>query len=351
MDRYIGLDGHASSCTVAVLGPSGRKLQCQVIETNAKALINFIRTIPKNRRLIFEEGTHSNWLYEVLSPHVQEIVVVGVRRSRGQKDDKSDAFALAEGLRIGNVKVRVYKKRGEFAALGHLTKAHSALVADAVRTQNRIKSLLRSRGLSTSGKQVYSTNGRESCVSKLPAQARGRAELLYSQYDALLELRKSAEKQMLAEARKHAVYRMVKTCPGFGNIRTAQLLPIVVTPYRFANKRQFWSYCGLGIVMRSSSDWARTQDGQWIKAPVQRTRGLNRNFNHTLKQIFKGAATTVIGRAGKDDPLYQHYQQLLDGGTKPNLAKLTISRQIASIVLAVWRSKKEYDQKKLSPTT
>ena len=54
MDRYIGLDSHASSCTVAVIGPSGRKLQCQVIETNAKALINFIRTIPKNRRLIFE---------------------------------------------------------------------------------------------------------------------------------------------------------------------------------------------------------------------------------------------------------------------------------------------------------
>ena len=351
MDRYIGLDSHASSCTVAVIGPSGRKLQHQVIETNAKALINFIRTIPKNRRLIFEEGTHSNWLYEVLAPHVQETVVVGVRRSRGPKDDKSDAFALAEDLRIGNVKVRVYKKRGEFAALSHLAKAHGALVTDTVRIQNRIKGLLRSRGLSTSGTQVYSTNGRESWVSKLPTEARGRAELLYSQYDALLELRKSAEKQMLAEARKHAVYRTIKTCPGLGKIRTAQLLPIVVTPYRFANKRQFWSYCGLGIVMRSSSDWVRTQDGQWIKAAVQRTRGLNRNFNHTLKHIFKGAATTVISCAGKDDPLYQHYQQLLDGGTKPNLAKLTISRQIASIVLAVWRSQEEYDRKKLSPTT
>jgi len=47
---------------------------------------------------------------------------------------------------------------------------------------------------------------------------------------------------------------------------------------------------------------------------------LNRNSNRTLKGIFKGAATTVIGLA-KDDPLYRHYLQLLDGGTKPNLAK------------------------------
>jgi hypothetical protein len=45
------------------------------------------------------------------------------------------------------------------------------------------------------------------------------------------------------------------TCPGLGEIRTAQLLSTVVTPYRFSNKRSFWSYCGLAIVMRSSSDW------------------------------------------------------------------------------------------------
>ncbi|MFH2053274.1 MAG: transposase [bacterium] len=315
MDRYIGLDAHASSCTAAVLGPSGRKLQCQVLETNAKALIGFLQTIPKNRRLILEEGTHSNWLYEVLAPHVQEIVVVGVRRSRGPKDDERDAFGLAESLWIGNAKVQVYKKQGEFATLSHLARAYGVLVADTVRTQNRIKSLLRSRGIVTGGKQVYSVKDRDQWLSKLPAQTRGQADLLYCQYDALLELRKKAEKEMLVEARKHPVYRVIKTCPGLGKIRTAQIMPIVVTPYRFANKRQFWSYCGLGFVMRSSSDWVRTEEGGWIKASIQRTRGLNRNFNRSLKYVFKGAATTVIGRANKDDPLYEHYQQLLDGGT------------------------------------
>jgi hypothetical protein len=85
---------------------------------------------------------------------------------------------------------------------------------------------------------------------------------------------------------------------------------------------------------------------------VQRTRGLNQNFNHTLKGLFKGAATTVIGRAD-DEPLYRHYERLLDGGTKPNLAnlaKLTLARQIAAIALAVWRSGEAYDPKKLEAT-
>ncbi len=30
MDRYIGLDVHASSCTLAVVGPSGKRLGTQV---------------------------------------------------------------------------------------------------------------------------------------------------------------------------------------------------------------------------------------------------------------------------------------------------------------------------------
>ena len=73
-----------------------------------------------------------------------------------------------------------------------------------------------------------------------------------------------------------------------------------------------------------------------MKTPEQQTRGLNRNFNHTLKRVFKGAATTVIGRA-EVEPCAG------TGGTKPNLAKLTIARQIASSALALWRTGEAYD--------
>jgi len=31
MGRYIGLDVHASRCTVATVGPSGRRLHLQVV--------------------------------------------------------------------------------------------------------------------------------------------------------------------------------------------------------------------------------------------------------------------------------------------------------------------------------
>jgi hypothetical protein len=43
MERYIGLDAHASSCTLAVVGPSGKRLGSHVVETNGRALIEVLR--------------------------------------------------------------------------------------------------------------------------------------------------------------------------------------------------------------------------------------------------------------------------------------------------------------------
>jgi len=75
------------------------------------------------------------------------------------------------------------------------------------------------------------------------------------------------------------------TPPGFGSIRAARIVPIVITPHRFRTKRQFWSYCGLGVVTRSSSDWVQTADGTWIKTRRPQTRGLSRQHNRFLKDI------------------------------------------------------------------
>ena len=45
MDRYIGLDAHSASCAVAVVGPSGRRLLHQVLETNGRSLVNCNRSV------------------------------------------------------------------------------------------------------------------------------------------------------------------------------------------------------------------------------------------------------------------------------------------------------------------
>ena len=77
---------------------------------------------------------------------------------------------------------------------------------------------------------------------------------------------------------------------------------------------------------------------------VAQTRGLSRQHNSTLKAIFKGAATTVIQQA-RSEGLYADYQRLLAAGTKPNLAKVTLARKIAAIVLRMWKTQEVYREK------
>lgn len=348
MERYIGLDVHAASTTLAVLGPSGKRLRSQVVETNGRALRQALQAIAGEKHVCLEEGEQSGWLYEILSPHAHRVVVARQTQSRGQKSDVRDAFALADQLRTGTVETPVFKERGRFGTLRELTRAYGLVAQDVVRTKNRLKSAYRSRGVSVTGSKVYEPSARDDWLRKLPAASRARAQTLHAQLEVLTPVRDAAEKAVLAEARQHPVTKLIETCPGLGPIRVAQLVSIVVTPHRFRTKRQFWSYCGLGIEMRSSSDWVQGPNRDWMRAAVQQTRGLTRSYNRTMKSIFKGAATTVI-LAHRTGPLFQHYEQLLAAGTKPNLAKLTLARQIAATALAMWKSEKEYDTTRYTP--
>jgi len=341
MERYIGLDAHAASCTLAIISQTGKRLRDFPVETNGVALVEAIRAVPGHRHLILEEGTLSAWLYETLERHVDEIVVTCVTNNRGPKSDARDAYGLAEQLRIGAVEKSVYKAPKQFAVLRELARIHSMLVTDVVRVQLRLKSMYRSRAICTAGTAVYSPKSRGQYESQLPESLRRATSKLYAHYDLLLDLKKQAESELVAESKKHSITRILQTAPGLGAIRVARILPIVITPHRFRTKRQFWSYCGLGIVMRSSSDWVRNDDGQWLRTQVAKTRGLSRQHNHVLKATFKGAATTVI-QQGKRVPIYAEYERLLEAGTKPNLAKLTLARKIAAIVLRMWKDEEVY---------
>jgi hypothetical protein len=292
-----------------------------------------------------EEVTQSAWLAEILSPHVAELVVTMPRKRRGQKNDTLDAFDLAEQLRRGAIDVKVYKPQGPFGELRQLVKTHATLVTDTRRVQSRIKALYRSRGVSTPGKGVYNSSCRERWLAQLPKSSQRSADIVFSQYDALCCVRNEVEKNLVKESHRHPITRKLETCPGIGEIRAARLVSVVITPHRFRGRRQFWSYCGLGVVMRSSSDWEQVPDGSWQKVKRPMTRGLNLNFNRMLKDVYKGAAATVIQQGG-EEPLFLEYLRQIQGGTKPNLAKVTLARKIASISLSMWKNEEKYDPKK-----
>jgi transposase len=344
MERYLGLDVHAGSCTLSVLSESGQEIRRAVLETNGAALVGALQQLSGRLHLCVEEGEWSGWLYEILSPHVAEMAVVWPESKKGAKSDALDARGLAERLRTGRVERVVFKAPRQYAKLRELARVYTLLTRDVTRTKNRIKSLFRRRGVVCSGAGVFQSSTREARLRELPAAMRSAVKLLGVELDCLEELKAEAEEAMLKELHRYRIAKILETAPGLGPIRVAQLLPIVVTPHRFRTKRQFWSYCGFGVVTRSSADWKR-QGQQWVKTQVALTRGLNPNHNHTLKAIFKGAATTVISTT-RANPLREDYERLCAQGTRPNLAKLTVARKIAALVLAMWKHEEVYDPTK-----
>jgi len=227
MERYIGMDVHAASCTLAVISEKGRKLKDFPVETNGGALVEAVRIIPGHKHLVFEAGLQSAWLYETLSPHVDEVVVTGVPESRGPKSDKRDAYGLAEKLRVGNLDRAMFKAPRQFTCLRELSRIHRTQVTDVVRRQSRIKSLYQARGIRVSGVNVYGVRHWEEWQQQLCSNARARATRLYDPLDFLLEQKQQAEADLLREAKKPPIVRILETAPGFGPIRAARRVPIV----------------------------------------------------------------------------------------------------------------------------
>ena len=79
--KYIGMDVHKESTSIAVRNSVGKILMEGVIETKASTILEFINGLRGDVRVTFEEGTWAAWLYEVLKPHVTELVVCNPRKT------------------------------------------------------------------------------------------------------------------------------------------------------------------------------------------------------------------------------------------------------------------------------
>jgi transposase len=296
----------------------------------------------------FEEGAQAAWLYELIQPLVAEVVVCNPRENKllkaGNKSDHIDVGKLGRLLRLGELKP-VYQGTKSHQGLKHLAHSYEELVADTTRTKNRIKALYRGRGLSCKGAGIYGREQRERWLTKLETKEMcTRAKLLFSQLDYLEQLSGQAEKTMRSAARKNSAYQWISSVPGIGSIRTAQILATAITPQRFRGKRQFWPYCGLAVVTRTSSDYEWVNGESRRKRKPLQTRGLNQNYNRTLKAVFKGAAVSAVQQHAE---IKEYYEGLCAKGLRPEMAQLTVARKLAAIVLSLWKKGECYDPTRL----
>src|SRR5947209_11485955 len=322
-EKYIGLDVHQATISVAVLDSRGKLVMESIVETKAATILDFFAGLRGTLSVTFEEGTWAAWLYDLLKPHVDKLVVCNPRKNallkHGNKSDKIDARKLADLLRLNDLEP-VYHGETGVRMLRELARTYLTIVKDLSRVMNRLKAVYRSWAIPCAGRDVYYRRHRTEWLDKIrEAGVRRRAERLYEQLDMLQHLRQQARRELLAEGRKHAITAKLRQIPYLGPIRSVLAVALMQTPHRFRTKRQLWAYSGLALETRTSADY-RYVEGQLRRSKkVVSIRGLNKDHNHDLKGLFKAAATMASVRPG---PFQDFYQAALAKGIKPTMARV-----------------------------
>jgi len=347
-EKYIGMDVHQATISVAVMDGQGKLIMECVLETKAATIVEFIQGLRGGISVTFEEGTSAAWLHDLLKPHVSRLVVCDPRKNAllkdGSKTDRIDARKLAELLR-GNQLSPVYHGEHGMRTLRELGRSYLTITQDVSRVMSRIKALYRGWAIPCSGTAVYAPRHRAEWLAKIQEPGvRLRAERCYQQLDLLQPVRQEARCHLLLESRKHPAVKLLRQIPAIGPIRAALLVGLLQTPHRFRTKRQLWAYSGFAVETHDSGEY------RYVRGKLQRNReritvrGLSDNHNPDLKNLFKGAAISASARPG---PLYDFYVALLEKGMRPAMARLTLARKIAAITLTMWKKGVDFDPKQL----
>jgi len=134
--KYIGMDVHKEATVIAVQSGGGKLVMESIVETKTSSILQFIHGLRGELHVTWEEGTWAAWLYDLIKPHVHQVLVCDPRRNaflkEGNKSDKIDARKLADLLRTGMV-LPVYHGEHGLRTLRELARSYQTISQDLNR--------------------------------------------------------------------------------------------------------------------------------------------------------------------------------------------------------------------------
>jgi len=335
MTWYMGIDLHARTFAIAVKDRDGNELFVETYKTSCEKLREIVGSVNGKKWVVFEESTLASWAYRVLQGCGATVVVADPYHNRligkdGKMDDKRAARKLADLLRWGEIN-RVHHT-ADLARQGfrEVVLMYLDTTRDRTRVKNRLKSKFQQHGVVCRRADVYLPESRAKWRQKLESpDAKLQVDLLWADLDHLEEKSERLRRLIQERAKGIDVIRRLRAVPGIGLIRASTFYVLVDTPHRFEDKRNLWSYCGIGLEGRESGE-------------SQEPDHLVRRFNPRLKDVAKGAAASAIA-ARNNRYSEQYVQYLIDKPQKAASARLTVARSILSTMYELWRRGTEYD--------
>jgi len=333
---YLGLDLHATSCTLGVMASDGTYHGHQRFPTSEAELIPRIVAIEaRMKRLALEECTLARWAARLLDPYVDEVFVCDPRENplisrHARKSDQADAYALCRLLRLGELKA-VYQATEDHRAVFKAAVQHYIdMRKQQVALKQKIKSTFRRWGVpQVAGQRLYSIDGREAYLGRLgqPGVA-ARLRGLYQVLDAALGAQKKARAQMLRLGRRYSEIQEFQKVPGVGPVGSHLFDGFIQTPHRFKTKQRLWRYCQLGI--RS-----KTSDGKPLGYEE-----LDPNGRSELKAMSYRAWLAALRHSPNE--VKASFEASLQRTGDRTHARLNTQRKILATLLSLWKNQSAY---------
>jgi transposase len=353
--RFVGLDVHKASISVAVAGPFGEPEDHGVIANDPQSVRRLLQRLGDGGHRLavaYEAGPTGYALHRQVSAMGIDCIVVApslipVRPGDRIKTDRRDAAKLARLLRSGDlVAVWVPDQAGE--ALRDLVRARDDAKADQLRARHRLsKFLLRRAVHPPTGVRAWS-RAHEAWLNRVGFD-QAADQVVFEDYRSVAGAASERVKRLEAalvrtagEGPQAELIRALQGIRGIGFLSAATIAAEAGDLRRFPTARQFMAYVGL-------------VPSEWSSGPSRHrgriTKTGNRLIRHVLGQAAHNAryrpnvstalrarqrlvAPEIVALDRRAQARLHHRYRALVGRIGVNKTVIAVARELAGFVWA-----------------
>ncbi len=356
--RFIGLDVHAETISVAVAEPGGEVRSLGTIPNRPESVGRLIRKLgkPEQLKACYEAGPTGYVLYWQLSElgvkcEVVAPTLVPVKAGDRVKTDRRDAQKLARCYRAGDL-TAVWVPDAAHEALRDLVRARLAAKRDQLRARHRLsKFLLRHGRRATEGVGAWTERYLE-WVKTLHFEHAAQQMTLQ---DYLHEVEHAGERIVRLErsidtaietlpVKMRAVIEALQSLRGIAQISAVSIMAEIGELSRFEHPRQLMGYSG--AVSREHSSGERINRGPISKAGNAHLRRIAVEaawaYRHrpavgktlAVRQRRSSAAVTALAWKAQNR-LHQRYTRLMARGKCKQQVVTAVGRELLGFIWAI----------------
>ena len=337
LDRLtVGVDLGDRWSHYCILGLEGETLAEGQLRTTQEDIAEFFQAL-NAARVVFEVGTHSPWVQDVICGCGHEVLVANPRlmegaKRRKRKNDRIDANKLARLGRVDpkslhSIQHRSREVRQELVVL----RARDALVAARTELINATRGLVKSMGtrLSKCSSPSFAQKAEEAIPVEIREALLPLVRMAAALSDGIQGYDDKIEKLGREKYGHTALLRQVK---GVGPITALAYVLTLENPDRFVKSRDVGPYLGLVPKQEDSGE-------------SQPQLGSSKTGDTMLRKLLVGSLHYILGPFGPDTDLRRYGLRLCERGGKnaKKRAAVAVARKLAVLLHCLWVSGEVYE--------